>query len=255
MMPERIRPPFRPSLFFALLLALFSSGLPAARAQSDTCSMARFFDPEDQRLGDWMDESFPVVQKDPDQREEYARRLGAILDDCPLRPCEEAERDGRRYRRFTSHEEYLSYTEYAGRQQEVHPLWNTCAMAAWQMGWLLISVGELDLASQVFLRGLELDSDHPDILAELGYIASEYHKRGGEDQWLDIAAEFYGRILTGRPWSSARQRARALRGLGYLAITRGDLDLAEGHYLRSLEMEESKLARQQLEYIAERRKE
>jgi tetratricopeptide (TPR) repeat protein len=245
------------NLLFRIILGIFLVGLGpwSVAAQVDTCSMEGFYDPENQRLGDWLDESFPLVQKDPEQREEYGRRLGAILDACPERPCEEAERNGLLYRKFTSQEEYLSYTEYAGSQREVHPLWNTCAQAAWQMGWLLISVGELDLASQVFLRGLELDPDHPDILAELGYISSEYYKRTEVPQWLEISSEFYTRILTGRPWSSARQRARALRGLGYLAITRGDLDQAEGFYLRSLELEESKLARQQLEYIAENRKE
>lgn len=243
--------PCRPLLTVTVVM-LALSGL---YAQTDSCAMEGFFDPEQQKLGDWMDLTFPEIQQHGDQREEYAKRLGEILDACPSRPCEEAERNGIRFRRFTSHEEYESYKAYTGAERQVHPLWNTCVMAAWQFGWLLISVGELDLASQALLRGLELDPDHPDILAELGYIASEYHKRSGEDQWLDIAAEFYGRILAGRPWASARQRARALRGLGYLAITRGDLDQAEGHYLRSLEQEESPLARQQLEYIAEKRKE
>jgi tetratricopeptide (TPR) repeat protein len=91
--------------------------------------------------------------------------------------------------------------------------------------------------------GLELESDHPDLWSQRGYINLKLQR-------FEEALRCYERATQVRSWASARQLARAYRGIGVALVDLQRLEHAEVALKRSLEFEpESEAAISEIEYI------
>jgi tetratricopeptide (TPR) repeat protein len=97
-------------------------------------------------------------------------------------------------------------------------------------------------------KGLSLEPDHPDLLAEK---ARALQTMGRHVE----AVGLYLRATEVRPWATVAQRAPALRGAAVSSIDLGQLDEAEQLLRKSLVLEpNSRLALDELDYIAHLRR-
>ncbi len=120
---------------------------------------------------------------------------------------------------------------------------------AWyQLGAIAVEEGDFERALSSIDCGLELEPDHPELWCEKGYILGRLERH-------EEALQCYLRAATARDWAPQSHIARALRGQGVELIDLGRLDEAEDVLRRALELEpESDVARNELEYIEERRR-
>ena len=151
---------------------------------------------------------------------------------------------------FWDIEEFMAYV--GAKRTEVKSLvkWIPVSYSkAWfQLAVISVEEGSLQTALSCIESGLALEPDHPELWNEKGYILAR------ERQYLH-ALRSYQHAATVRDWAPASQIARALRGQGSVLIDLRRLDEAEAAISRSLVLDpESKVAKNELQYIAELRR-
>lgn len=145
---------------------------------------------------------------------------------------------------FWDEEEFLAYLDYHGASLTEMMAWTSESYSkAWyQLAVLAIEQGRLENALLCLNCGLRLESDHPELWSEKGYVLARL-KRPQE------ALECYARAASARDWAPATHLARALRGQGVALVELDRLDEAEAILNRSLEFEACESARREISYV------
>jgi tetratricopeptide (TPR) repeat protein len=139
--------------------------------------------------------------------------------------------------------EYVSWMKTAGRERSVAWLANAYPRAFYHLGYLLLDAGDPARAIAFLDRGLQLEPSSAKLASEKAQalIRLGRHKE---------AKAIYEGLLAAEGFVSVHDRAAALRGKGFILIEEGDLPAAEATFQQSLELDpDSKMARQELEYI------
>jgi Flp pilus assembly protein TadD len=130
------------------------------------------------------------------------------------------------------------------------PEWS---LALFLKAFALIETGAGEAAGPLLKRAVELSPANSQYLAELG----EWHKNRRE--WDQAYARFKkAEEVAGLASSEERrkpERARALRGMGFVLIEQGKLDEAEKMFRKCLEIDPGDQgAKSELQYISEQRR-
>lgn len=107
----------------------------------------------------------------------------------------------------------------------------------------------MEEAITVLTKGLDIEPDHPLLLAELGLIGCQAGRASGDRASIERAFDWYAHAFDSRPYNTPAQKALALRGMGFVSIELNDWERAEKFYENSLTWQESTNARKQLEII------
>ena len=141
--------------------------------------------------------------------------------------------------------EFIKYINYWRREidKDVNWLLGSYSHAYYFLAYIAMQQGNSQAAVDNIDKGLELEPDHPNLLCEKGYILTSMGL-------YEDAYQYYLEAYQNRPWATDRQRASALRGMGYQLIELGRLDEAGDKYKESIELEpDNKISRGELEYI------
>jgi tetratricopeptide (TPR) repeat protein len=161
------------------------------------------------------------------------------------------ETTGRVERAFFDMEEFLAFVahEKASGGPTRAVVW-TCpsySKAWWTVAYVRVERQDPKGALAALDRALALEPDHPTILGEQSLVLVH----SGQ---ADAALAAVDAALAARPWMTAAQRARLLRGRGVVLVELGRLDEAEQSLKQSLELEpDSQVALMELLYIANQR--
>ncbi len=138
---------------------------------------------------------------------------------------------------------FCNYQRQVGREGGVVWVELSYSQACCMLAGLQNSFGESQKALKLIDLGLELESDHPDLLCEKGFYLCKAGNFAG-------AYDCYVQAENIRPWAISVQKARAIRGQGAALIDLGQLCEAEKQFKRSLEYEpENKTALSELNFI------
>lgn len=176
--------------------------------------------------------------------------LEAAVREMPAgwKPCREGDRS--LSIAFWEQEEFLAHANHPGEGLAKPVFWvpDSYSKAWYQLGAIAVEEEDFERALSSIDCGLELEPDHPELWCEKGYILGRLERH-------EEALQCYLRAGTARDWSPTSYIARALRGQGVELIDLGRLDEAEDVLRRALELEpESDVARNELEYIEELRR-
>jgi tetratricopeptide (TPR) repeat protein len=151
-----------------------------------------------------------------------------------------------------SPEESLMYTGMAAKEHKdavvLDPTW---CMAIFLKGFALIDLDRPDEAKPLFDQAVAMAPMNSQFLAELG----EWHKVRHE--W-DTAYDLFERAGTAADLSATdiriSHKGRALRGMGFVLIEKGQLDEAERLFRQALELNPNdEGAKGELQYIKQQR--
>jgi tetratricopeptide (TPR) repeat protein len=159
-------------------------------------------------------------------------------------PCQEDESCLRIA--FWNTEELIAFISavQSSLQKDVLQVLPSYSLAWYQLAFLAVGRGDFAEALDCLDEGIRLESNHPELWCEKGYVLSRLgrHKE---------ALSCYQMAETARPWAPASQRARALRGQGSVLIDLQDLDGAEIAFYGSLRLEPgNELTQRELAYLA-----
>jgi tetratricopeptide (TPR) repeat protein len=163
------------------------------------------------------------------------------------------EEDGKYYYKFWDQEEFISFCHHLNeRNTNKDVVWieNAYPKCCYYLAIISIERGDFKLATTYLKKGIELEPDNPRLLSEMGLLLGEIGTNSGNKDFYNNAIYFYDKAFNSRPFNTDGQKARALRGIGYVLIELGDYNKAKELYEASLTWEESDNARSELQIIA-----
>lgn len=126
----------------------------------------------------------------------------------------------------------------------VHPSYSR---AYYYLAYIRIERGETDAALAMLDKSLSLEPDNPHAMCEKAQVLANIGR-------IDEAIGLFQKASGCRPWSPPQMKARALRGVGFSYIEKGELDNAEEMFLKSLEFDPgNRHALNELGYIGQLR--
>ena len=164
------------------------------------------------------------------------------------------EEDGKYYYKFWDQEEFVSYCNHLDEsisKQDVVWIGNAYPKCCYYLAIIGIERGDFKSATTFLEKGVELEPDNPLLLSEMGLLLGEIGTNSGNKDFYNKAIYFYDKAYNSRPFNTDGQKARALRGIGFVHIELGQYDKAKEQYEASLTWEESDNARSELQIIAE----
>lgn len=181
--------------------------------------------------------------------EQATSELELIFSQIPTDYKNSFEDNGTLYIKFWDQEEFLNYVKVEEPKVNVDWIYNAYPRCCYVLSIIQIERGELDKAYQTLNKGLELEKDNPNLLNEMGLLLGKYAQISQEKKYLQQAIEYYREAFDSRSYNTASQKARSLRGVGFMLMDLNDLDNAEEYYKASLTWEESELAHDELKII------
>ena len=174
--------------------------------------------------------------------------IDRVLD--PLIAAQEAENANRQETVYcaSSPTEALYYMlQAANANKAAIALDGTWCNALYMRGYAETDLGKLQAAEADYTRALALSPSNPHYLSEMGELQSKRRDWSAALSWFDraeAASEFAG------PQRASAERARALRGIGFVDVELGKLDDAEAAYRRCLEIDANdQKAKAELGYV------
>lgn len=164
------------------------------------------------------------------------------------------EEDGKYYYKFWDQEEFLSYCHHLKENdsnKDVIWIGNAYPKCCYYLAIICIERGDFKSATTFLEKGIELEPDNPQLLSEMGLLLGEIGTNSGNRDFYNKAIHFYDKAYNSRPFNTDGQKARALRGIGFVLIELGEYDKAKELYEASLTWEESDNARTELQIISE----
>jgi tetratricopeptide (TPR) repeat protein len=158
------------------------------------------------------------------------------------------------YYKFWDMSEFFSYCGHAKEsdsRKRVVWIENAYPKCCYYMAFICIERGEYNVAMEILEKGIELEPDNPELLSEMGLLLGQAGASTGDTDYFNKAIHFYEKAFNARPFNSDSQKARALRGTGYILVELGDYAKAKEMYEASLTFEESEIAISELQIIAE----
>jgi tetratricopeptide (TPR) repeat protein len=147
-------------------------------------------------------------------------------------------------------EEFQAYLDHHGEQLTKLIVWesNSYSKAWYQLAALAVDDERFENAISCLDCGIALESDHPELWSERGYVLARLKRH-------DQALACYVRATSVRNWAPASYTGRALRGQAVQLIDLDRLDEAEVILKRSLEYDPDNAgAHGELEYIEDLRR-
>ena len=142
---------------------------------------------------------------------------------------------------------FVQYQSAAGNRKSIAWVHPSYSRAYYYLGYINVERKENEAALTMLDKSLELEPDSPRAMSEKAQVLVNIGRK-------DEALELFSKAFECRPWAPAPLRARALRGVGFCCIEKGELDRAEELFLRSLEFEPgSRSALNELGYIGQLR--
>lgn len=135
--------------------------------------------------------------------------------------------------RSWSDDEFEAFRDWylgCGGSGEVKWEWPSYSHAWYLLSAIYVDHERYDDALRLLSEGVQLERDHPDLLCEGGFIL---HRLGD----LESAQKAYEAALAARPWVTARQKARSLRGLSSVLTDLDRLSEAEALLADALALE------------------
>lgn len=164
------------------------------------------------------------------------------------------EENGTYYHKFWDQEEFISFSHHLKEindEKEVVWIGNAYPKCCYFLAIISIERGDFKEASEFLQKGIELEPDNPMLLSELGLLHGQIGTNTGEKDSFNQAIYYYDKAFNSRPFNTDSQKARALRGIGFILIELGEFKRAKELYEASLTWEESNNARNELEIIAQ----
>lgn len=165
------------------------------------------------------------------------------------------EEDGKYYYKFWDQTEFAAYCHYlkeSNSNKGVVWINNTYPKCCYYLAIICIERGDFKSATSYLEKGIELEPDNPLLLSEMGLLHGEIGINSGNKDFYHKAIYFYNKAFNSRPFNTEGQKARALRGIGFILVELGEFDKAKQLYETSLTWEESDNARLELKVIAEK---
>ncbi len=160
------------------------------------------------------------------------------------------EKDGKLYYKFWDYDEFMSYCNtLKGKDIELIWIGNAYPRCCYMLAIICIERGEFEDALRFLYKGLELEPDHPLLMSEMGLLFGQIGSSTSDKELFHNAITCYENAYKSRPFNTDSQKARALRGTGYILIELGEFELAKAFYESSLTFDESELARNELDVI------
>lgn len=146
-------------------------------------------------------------------------------------------------------ESSVNYAKFTNTKKKiVWPDTPSYSRAFYFLTFMATEQGNYEQAMSYIDKAIALEPDHPTLLAEKALALGQLK----QDQ---EAYELYMRAFNVRPWATASQRARALRGAGVELVNLDRLDEAESLLKKSLEFAPgNSVAQDELSYISDLRK-
>jgi tetratricopeptide (TPR) repeat protein len=177
--------------------------------------------------------------------------LQAVIARTPADYVTEYESGGKLHIKFWDMEEFMACVAWRNAQGQARDLvWmlNAYSRACYYLGYLRIEARDYAGAVEALDAGLQLEPDNPKLKCE----KAQALIRQGQPA---LALALYDEVLQSTGFVSSINRALALRGRGYVLIEMDRLDEAEEAFQESQKIEpDSEVARNELAYIAQRRK-
>ncbi len=160
------------------------------------------------------------------------------------------EENGKLYYKFWDYDEFMSYCNTL-KVKDTKLIWigNAYPKCCYMLAIICIERGEFDDAIRFLYKGLELEPDNPLLMSEMGLTFGQIGSSTGDEEMFHNAIKCYENAFKSRPFNTDCQKARALRGTGYILIELGEFELAKAFYESSLTFDESELARNELDVI------
>lgn len=185
------------------------------------------------------------------------KELNDIFDNIPsVGYLNYFEIDGKYYYKFWDQEEFLSYCHHLKENdsnKDVIWIGNAYPKCCYYLAIICIERGDFKSATKFLEKGIELEPDNPRLLSEMGLLLGEIGTNSGNRDFYNKAIHFYDKAFNSRQFNTDGQKARALRGIGFVLIELGEYDKAKELYEASLTWEESDNARTELKLIAEQK--
>lgn len=164
------------------------------------------------------------------------------------------EEDGKFYVKFWDKDEFLYYCRYLediNDKQDIVWIFNAYPLCCYFLSIICIERGDFNSAFEFLKKGIELEPDNPMLLSEMGLLLTAIATQNRTDEIFNQSISYYEQAFSSRPFNTNSQKARALRGIGYVLIEIGKFEQAQKMYEISLTWEESQLAKKELEIISQ----
>ncbi|MGP1994089.1 hypothetical protein D9V96_019560 [Zobellia laminariae] len=190
-----------------------------------------------------------IFGADPDY-ESLTMKLDSIISDIPADYTNSFENGGKTYIKFWNSSEYKKYMETA--KAPIVGLQNVYPYACYLSAVVKIEMGLFEEALSILNKGIDLESDQPKLLNELGFLYTNIGGITKDTTYLNISNNVYLEAVSSRSYNTNRQKARSLRGIGYNLIELADFESSKLFYEKSLDFEESDNARNELKLIEDK---
>jgi tetratricopeptide (TPR) repeat protein len=188
-----------------------------------------------------------IQEREPEQARQL---LLSVVSRAPAQYEQQFESGGKLHIKFWDMQEFLSWVAWMkdnGPERDVVWVLSAYPRAYYYLGYLALEAGDFTGAIDFLDRGLSLEPGNAKLTCEKAraLIRLKRHRD---------ALALYTDVLTRTGFLSEPDRARALRGQGYVLIELGDLDAAEQSFRRSQDYEpDSPVANQELQSITQLR--
>lgn len=152
--------------------------------------------------------------------------------------------------KFWSNTEFESYKKNVNKQVEY--LQNVYPYAHFLLGVIYIERGQFEDAESILKKGLILEKDQPVLINELAYLNQVLFSVTKEKKNLEESSKLFEKALNSRVYNTNAQKARSLRGMGYNEFEIQNYSKAISYYEKSLEFEESPVARKEIQLLNEK---
>lgn len=176
--------------------------------------------------------------------------LKNIIQKTPANYTNSFFQNGKKTIKFWNEKEFESYKKIVNKDHIYFQ--NVFPYAHYLLAVIQIERGYFKDAFNTLSKGLKLEPDNPILLSEFGLLFTDLHGATKDTSWLYKSNELHRKAFYSRNYNTDDQKARALRGIGFNFIELGDFKESLLYYEKSLEFEESKLARSEIQIIKER---
>ncbi len=159
------------------------------------------------------------------------------------------EEDGKVYFKFWNKDEFTKYVEIFKPQNDFFWISNTYPKCCYLIAMILVEKNQYNDAISYLEDGLILEPDNPIILNEMGFTYNVIATTTKNNIYNSKAIESYKKAFDSRIYNSNKQKARSLRGLGYVYFDMRNFDESEKMYSESLKYEEHPIAKKEIEGI------
>jgi tetratricopeptide (TPR) repeat protein len=177
-------------------------------------------------------------------------QLESIISNKPANYVNTFEKNGQIFIKFWNEAEYDKYMEI--EKLPVVRIQNVYPYACYLLAIIKIERGLFEDAFSVLKFGLELEPNQPTLINELAFLYTEIASTTKDTSFFNQSNLLFQKAFSSRTYNTNSQKARSLRGIGYNLIELGDFKNSLINYEKSLEYEESKTARNEINLIKDK---